>query len=149
MSVKNVTAAIYRVHNLSDDKPKFLLRKIAGPTIEEDIADNAITITAEQCNATGTTTQYALRATSKQRLDTTISCLVGYRMDALSCTSSNPMSTGTFMATFSKSSTAYNVKFGLKNSKFKSTKLPVDIIDVQADTAREVKTKNGYVRFTQ
>ena len=47
VSVKNVTAATYRVHNLSDDKPKFLLRKMSGPGLEDVTLDNAIIITAD------------------------------------------------------------------------------------------------------
>ena len=157
MSCINMTVATYQIYNISDDKPKFILKKVHGVRMPSDERQYAMSIVAQQVDALSSQQvpfMIAASSSSYQQLTAELSCIVGFASDALSVdyakSTVKRVSSGTFQMVFSRSQPQHMVSFGFVGGMNDIAKqLPVDIIDVQADTADEIEVVNGYVKFLQ
>ena len=163
VGVNNVIAATYQIFNLSDDKPKFLLKKVS------DIASNATSIEDrvdiqlqkyatiyEGQQTIGNPFEYFAIASKTSTIDKDISCLIGYpqylvQLDESSLDSRYAYvpegSIGQVMLIFNQQMLQHNLVFTFKQGvdKYIDKLSKVAVIDIQTDSSMEISHSDGYI----
>ena len=160
---QNIVAATYQIFNISDDKPKFIIKKLNDISIDSAIEnrENKIYVVASKVEKPSTEVgsgwfEYSVYAqgSNASPLDANVECIVAYQSNALMLDTVDgicvKIADGTLKFTFSSANSSYKVRFKKASNfdqKYLNKYIPVNIVDVQTDSEMQVETEDGYVHI--
>ena len=155
---KNVVAATYEIFNISDDKPKFVIRRLSDiATIESSSQeDTTVIVKAQQYDGSveESPIHYIVELEKNVDLDSAVSCYVSYQSNALNIENVEPsqyvskIADGTLLMVFDNSHVAQELVFSTRegfSEKYKNKKLKVSILDIQSFDQHEIQKDDGYI----
>lgn len=149
---KNIVAATYQIFNLSDDKPKFLLKKMSdlANALDTDLG-SIVEIAADIYEGpySNSTFQYGVRLNSSIKLASPIACSIFFPSHIVKSIDGDADATYKSIS-FTNSAREHIFTLTLNNNiqKFYDQAFQVQILDVQADTDAMVVATNGSIKVT-
>ena len=167
VNYQNIVVATYQIFNISDDKPKFIIKKLNDISIDSMIENrqNKTFVIAQKIEKKSAEIgqnwfDYSIYAqsTNASSIDADIECIVAYPSNALVLDNESidsircvKIADGTLKFTLLADDPSYYIKFKKSNDfdeKHLNEFIPINIIDVQTDSEMPIETENGYVHIS-
>lgn len=164
VNYQNIVVATYQIFNISDDKPKFIIKKLNDISIDSMIEnkEKKTYIIAQKAELESSDVQdnwfdylvYA-QGINASSLNASVECIVTYQSNALILDNASidderciKIADGTLKFNLSPENSSYAIKFKKSSDfdqKYLNMNLPVNVVDVQSDSETPVEAENGYV----